>query len=45
MQDENYHQICFVQRHECERRARFVSDVSYDLKLNLPRGEYFSGCV
>ena len=35
----------FVQHKDCVIRAKCLKDVSYDVKLNLPRGDYFSGCV
>ena len=28
-----------------EMRTKCLSEVNYDLMLNLPRGEYFSGCI
>lgn len=45
MVDVNFNQLLFSQKHECVRRARHISDVAYDVKLNLPRGEHYSGCV
>lgn len=34
-----------MDRERCEMRSNFISDVNYDLKLNLPRGTYFSGYI
>ena len=34
-----------MEREHCEMRSKFISDVNYDLKLNLPRGTYFSGFI
>jgi len=45
MVDVNFNQLLFSQKHECVRRARHISDVAYDVKLNLPRGDHYSGCV
>lgn len=41
--DVFFNEQLFVQRDECERRAKFISNISYDVKLNLSRGEFFSG--
>ena len=45
MVDVNFNTLLFSQKHECVRRARHISDVAYDVKLNLPRGEHYSGFV
>lgn len=43
--DRNYNKNLHVQKGHCEKRTKCFSDVSYDLTLNLPRGEYFSGKI
>ena len=45
MEDSTYEKNVFVQAADCVVRAECFSDVSYDIKLNLPRGDWFSGCA
>ena len=45
MEDPTYEKNVFVQLVDCVARAQCFSDVSYDVKLNLPRGDWFSGTV
>jgi hypothetical protein len=43
--DRNYNKNLHIQKGHCEERTKCLSDVSYDLTLNLPRGEYYSGKI
>ena len=45
MEDTTYEKNVFVQAADCVVRAECFSDVSYDIKLNMPRGEWFTGCA
>ena len=45
IEDPTYEKNVFVQASDCVSRASSFADVSYDVKLNLPRGDWFSGCV
>ena len=45
MEDPTYEKNVFVQHVDCVARAQCFSNISYDVKLNLPRGEWFSGTV
>ena len=45
MEDSTYEKNVFVQAADCVVRAQCFSNVSYDVKLNLPRGDWFTGCV
>jgi len=45
MEDSTYEKNVFVQAADCVVRAQCFTNVSYDVKLNLPRGDWFSGCV
>lgn len=45
VEDNTYEKNVFVQQADCVVRAQCISEVSYDVKLNLPRGEWYSGCV
>ena len=44
-EDSSYSESIHMDRERCEMRSKFISDVNYDLKLNLPRGTYFSGYI
>ena len=35
----------YVQLSYCQVRSQYLSDVSYDVKLNMARGDWFSGCA
>ena len=43
--DEDYTKNLHLQKVDCLERTRCFSDVKYDLTLNLPRGDYYSGKV
>ena len=43
--DEHYTKNLHLQKADCLERTRCFSDVKYDLTLNLPRGDYYSGKV
>ena len=45
MEDTTYEKNVYVQQVDCIDKAQCFSDVSYDVKLNLPRGGWYSGCV
>lgn len=45
IEDTTYEKNVFVQAADCVSRAQCFADVSYDVKLNLPRGDWFSGCL
>ena len=44
MEDPTYEKNVFVQQADCIDRAQCLSDVSYHVRLNLPRGDWYSGC-
>ena len=43
MEDSTYEKNVYVQAADCVERAQCFKDVSYDVKLNLPRGDWFTG--
>ena len=43
--DAHYTKNLHLQKADCLERTRCFSDVKYDLTLNLPRGDYYSGKV
>ena len=45
IEDTTYDKNVFVQHSDCVVRAQCFSDVSYDVKLNIPRGEWYSGYI
>ena len=45
IEDTTYEKNVFVQHTDCQIRAQCFSEVSYDVRLKLPRGEWYSGCV
>ena len=45
VEDTTYETNMYVQLVDCQQRAQCFSEVRYDVKLNLPRGQWFTGCV
>ena len=45
MEDTTYEKNVFVQHADCIVRAKCLEQVSYSVKLNLPRGDWYSGTV
>lgn len=45
LNDTQYTKNLHLQKEECLERTRCFSQVSYDLTLNLPRGDYYSGKI
>jgi len=45
IEDTTYEKNVYVQHADCVVRDKCFSDVSYDVALNLPRGDWYSGCV
>ena len=43
--DSNYTKNLHLQKEVCQVRTQCLSEVSYDLTLNLPRGEFYSGMI
>ena len=43
--DSNYTKNLHLQKDICQARSQCLSEVSYDLTLNLPRGEFYSGMI
>ena len=45
MEDNTYEKNVYVQQADCILRAESFAEVSYDVKLNMPKGDWYSGCV
>ena len=45
LSDSKYAENLHIQKSSCLVRSRCLSDISYDLTLNLPRGSYYSGKI
>ena len=45
LEDSSYMENLHVEKNSCQLRTNCLTDISYDLKLNLSRGEYFSGYI
>ena len=45
VEDTTYEKNVYVTQVDCIERAKCFADVAYDVKLNLPRGDWYSGCV
>ena len=43
--DSNYTENLHLQKAICLKRTKMITNVAYDLKLNLPRGEFYSGKI
>jgi len=45
IEDTTYEKNVYVQHADCVVRTKCFTDVSYDVRLNLPRGDWYSGSV
>ena len=45
IEDASFDKNVYVQHVDCVERAKCFSDVSYDVRLNLPKGDWYSGSV
>ena len=45
IEDTTYEKNVYVQHADCVVRSKSFSDVSYEVNLNMPRGDWYSGCV
>ena len=45
IEDTTYENNVYVQHADCVVRAKCFSEVRYDVRLNMPRGEWYSGEV
>lgn len=43
--DSSYAQNLHIQKSSCLVRTSCISEVAYDLTLNLPRGSHYSGKI